>query len=168
MFSYKIGRINPPFYVINVIFFDKYIKYNLEIDVDFINKYKNYVFIDKVNNPYLTAINKNLTESNKNIIKGDIISIKSKNIINKTNNHYKYLDKYIKDNVEYKSSSQYEYDKYHFCIGNTNSNAELYKYIYEYMIELFKNDYINNKETEFVEISLKENKHKYPIKVLVI
>ena len=160
MFSYKIGSINPPFFIINVLFYDNNIKYNLEIDVDIINKYKNYIFIDKANNPYLTAKHINYKESNNNIIRGDIISIENKTPTFLENNYY------IKNRVEYKKSSQYEYDKYQFCIGETNSNAELYKYIYKYMIELFKNDYINNKEREFVEISLKENNHN--VKVLVI
>ena len=154
MFTYKIGRINPPFYVINLIFYDKDIKYNLEIDIDFINDYKKYLFIDKSNNKYLTAKNKNPLSNNNiiigDIIIGDIISIENKNTAFLENNYY------IKNRIEYKKSSQYEYDKYQFCIGETNSNAKLYKYIYEYMIELFKNDNINNIEAEYIESIIKE------------
>ena len=134
MFKYKLGRINPPFYIINVIFFENNTKYNLEIDINFINNYKNYIFISKVNNPYYTAKYKQLNNVNKDIVKGDIIKVKSLN-----------KDYYIKDKVEYKSTIQYEYDKYQFCIGETNSNSNLYKYIYNYMINYFKNDYINKR-----------------------
>ena len=58
MFIYKLGRINPPFYIINVIFFENDTKYNLEIDINLIDNYNKYIFISKVNNPYYTVKNK--------------------------------------------------------------------------------------------------------------
>ena len=134
MFIYKLGRINPPFYIINVIFFENDTKYNLEIDINLIDNYNKYIFISKVNNPYYTAKNKQKNDVNKDIVKGDIIKVNSFNKLN-----------YIKDKVEYKSTIQFEYDKYQYCIGETNSNSKLYKYIYNYMINYFKNDYINKK-----------------------
>ena len=44
MFTYTMGRINGPFYIIDITFYENNIKYNLEVDIDF-NEYSDYIFI---------------------------------------------------------------------------------------------------------------------------
>ena len=150
--SYIIGQIIDCNFLINVNLYNtkEKINYKMKFEVDLVNKFSNYKFI---NNNYQQTQwyftmkkKKRITEKNKKFIKGDII-IYNIEKLNKRNLKNIYLD-----NMDFKSSKQSEYDKYLYCLYKKCDNARLYKCIY--------NKIIAENKKEFRE-KLKENKPKF-------
>ena len=146
MFSYKIGQIlQNKNYSLEINNRDS------SIEIDFVNAYSGYRFINsKGDKVFFVAVGKiNSTDRNAGVIKGDIIEydlcdIKTRNI------------KYIHvNNVLYRKATQCEYDRYEYLLSHNNDNANLYKYIYNTLVEHNKEEYIRSldkkiKETPFI------------------
>ena len=109
-------------------------KDRFEYDIDLINNFPNYVFVE--NNYFNTRWYYSVTKSKTKIIG----NIKKFNIgLYKHNSYPTYL---IKNKTEYKIAKQHQIDKYSYVLNKKNDNGKLYKTIYNLLINHYKNKYI--------------------------
>ena len=105
----------------------------LTINIDFVNNYPNYIFIDNTFNNlkwyyYLISSDK------KN--RGDIEEIDISLF-----KHMSYPRNIIYNNNEYIIARQYQYDKYLYLMNIKNDNSKLFEFIYKYLILYYKNEH---------------------------
>lgn len=132
IFEYYLSSINTYDYSYKYI-----VLYNndvFEYDIDLINNFPNYIFVE--NNYRDTNWYYNVTSSDSKI-KGDI-DLFDINIYNK-NSYPKLI---IKHRTEYKIANQVHYDKFNYILNKKNDNSKLYETIYTMLIIHYKQKYI--------------------------
>ena len=132
IFKYYLYTINP--YDYSYRFAVYHDNHYFEYDIDLIKDFPDYIFID---NRYTdTSWYYYIVKSNTKI-RGDIdqfdISIFNRN---------SYPTYVIKNRSEYKIANQYEVDKYYYLLNKKNDNGKLYKKIYTFLINYYKQKHL--------------------------
>ena len=133
IFTYNLDSISVPYYNFKVYIYNDIFTF----EIDLINKYPNYEYINhNYNNQYWYYV---LTKNNdKEHFKGEIIKqdMKKLNV-----NNPKYI---LHNKNEYKIATQMDLDKYYYFMNIENDNSKLFRYIYNYLIFYYKNEYKKN------------------------
>lgn len=132
IFKYFIDTISHPYYMYKILVNNDL--FNVEIDL--IEKYPNYKYINhNYNNKEWYYV---LTKSNdKQSVKGEVIKLD----MTKLNPNFNPKNIIYKKN-EYRIANQMDLDKYYYIFNVDNDNSKLFRYIYNYIIFYYKNDYI--------------------------
>lgn len=132
IFKYFIDTISHPYYMYKILVNNDL--FNIEIDL--IKKYPNYKYINhNYNNKEWYYV---LTKSNdKKSVKGEVIKLD----MTKLNPNFNPNNIIYKKN-EYRIANQMDLDKYYYIFNVDNDNSKLFRYIYNYIIFYYKNDYI--------------------------
>jgi hypothetical protein len=126
-FIHTINNNNTYTYIV------KHNNNNIAVNIDLIQNYPSYVFID---NTYNNSKWHYYVVSSDNKNKGDIEEI-DVSLFKRTS----YPRNIIYKNTEYIIANQYQYDKYLYFINTKNDNSKLFNFMYNYIIRYYKNEY---------------------------
>lgn len=128
IFEYFIHSINNSSYTYII----KHRNNTIVLDIDMITKFPDYIFIDNSYNNLKWQYSLVCSET-KN--RGDIEEIDVSLFKGSYPRHIVY------NRDEYVVARQYQYDKYLYLMNKKNDNRKLFEFIYNYLIQYYKNEH---------------------------